>query len=62
MYVTEAKRQLFGYVDIDMLAGPTELVVIANRYSNADYVVADLEAQMERTWEVCQFCSVPPSN
>ncbi len=47
MYVTEAKRQLFGYVDIDMLAGPTELVIIANRHSNVDYVVADLEAQME---------------
>jgi len=47
MYVTEAKRQLFGYVDIDMLAGPTELVVIANRYSNTDFVVADLDAQME---------------
>lgn len=46
-YVTEAKRQLFGYVDIDMLAGPTELVVIANRYSNPEYVIADLEAQME---------------
>ena len=47
MYVTEAKRQLFGYVGIDMLAGPTELVVIANRYSDPDFVVADLEAQME---------------
>jgi len=47
MYVTEAKRQLFGYVDIDMLAGPTELVVIANRHSNPDYVLADLEAQLE---------------
>lgn len=47
IYVTEAKRQLFGYVDIDMLAGPTELVVIANRYSNPEYVIADLEAQME---------------
>jgi histidinol dehydrogenase len=47
MYVTEAKRQLFGYVDIDMLAGPTELVVIANRYSNLEFVIADLEAQME---------------
>ncbi len=47
IFVTEAKRQLFGYVDIDMLAGPTELVVIANRHSNVDYVVADLEAQME---------------
>ncbi len=47
MFVTEAKRQLFGYVDIDMLAGPTELVIIANRHSNPDYVVADLEAQLE---------------
>ncbi len=47
MYVTEAKRQLFGYVDIDMLAGPTEVVIIANRHSNEDYVVADLEAQLE---------------
>lgn len=47
MYVTEAKRQLFGYVDIDMLAGPSELVVIANRSSNPEYVIADMEAQME---------------
>lgn len=46
-YVTEAKRQLFGYVDIDMLAGPTELLVIANRHSNPDFVVADLESQIE---------------
>ncbi|MBN1869630.1 MAG: histidinol dehydrogenase [Candidatus Omnitrophica bacterium] len=47
MYVTEAKRQLFGYVDIDMLAGPTELVIIANRYSNPNFIMADLEAQSE---------------
>lgn len=47
MYVTEAKRQLYGYVDIDMLAGPSELIVIANRYSNPEYVVADLEGQIE---------------
>ncbi len=46
-YVTEAKRQLFGYVDIDMLAGPTELVVIANRHSDPDFVVADFESQLE---------------
>jgi len=46
-YVTEAKRQLFGYVDIDMLAGPTELVVIANRYSNPNFVIADLKSQSE---------------
>ncbi|MFC1703980.1 histidinol dehydrogenase [Candidatus Omnitrophota bacterium] len=47
IYVTEAKRQLYGFVDIDMLAGPTELVVIANRYSNPKYVIADLAAQSE---------------
>ncbi|MBI5872773.1 MAG: histidinol dehydrogenase [Candidatus Omnitrophica bacterium] len=46
-YVTEAKRQVFGYCDIDMLAGPTELVVIANRNSCADFVLSDLAAQAE---------------
>ncbi len=46
-FVTEAKRQVFGYVDIDMLAGPTELVVIANNYCNINYVLSDLAAQAE---------------
>lgn len=47
IYVSEAKRQVFGYVDIDMIAGPTELVIIANRYSDPKLVVADLRAQAE---------------
>ncbi len=47
IFVTEAKRQVFGYVDIDMLAGPTELVIIANKYSNPLFVKADLLAQAE---------------
>jgi histidinol dehydrogenase len=47
IYVTEAKRQVFGYVDIDMVAGPTELVIIANRYSNPHFIAADLKAQAE---------------
>ena len=46
-YVTEAKRQVFGYCDIDMLAGPTEVVIIANRFSNINFIKADLEAQAE---------------
>ncbi len=46
-YVTEAKRQLFGYVDIDMLAGPSEIAIIANRYSNTAFIKSDLEAQSE---------------
>lgn len=47
LYVTEAKRQVFGAVDIDMLAGPTELVVIANQNSEMSYVLSDLNAQAE---------------
>jgi len=47
IYVSEAKRQVFGLVDIDMIAGPTELVIIANRYSNPEYIIADLKAQAE---------------
>lgn len=47
VYVSEAKRQVFGYVDIDMIAGPTELVIIANRFSDPKFVIADLLAQAE---------------
>ena len=47
IYVSEAKRQVFGMVDIDMIAGPTELVVIANRFSDPKFIVADLCAQGE---------------
>jgi len=47
IYVSEAKRQVFGYVDIDMIAGPTELVIIANRFSDPKFVIADLRAQAE---------------
>jgi histidinol dehydrogenase len=46
-FVTEAKRQLFGKVDIDMLAGPSEVVIIASRGANVEYIAADLEAQIE---------------
>lgn len=46
-YVTEAKRQIYGFCDIDMLAGPSEIAIIANQYSNPDYVIADLRAQSE---------------
>jgi len=46
-FVTEAKRQVFGQVDIDMLAGPSEVVIIAGKDANVDYIIADLEAQIE---------------
>jgi len=47
VYVSEAKRQVFGAVDIDMIAGPTELVIIANRLSDPKFVISDLRAQAE---------------
>ncbi|MEA3305716.1 MAG: histidinol dehydrogenase, partial [Candidatus Omnitrophota bacterium] len=46
-YVNEAKRQVFGYCGIDMIAGPSEVVVLANQHSNFEYVKADLLAQAE---------------
>jgi len=47
IFVSEAKRQVFGFVDIDMLAGPSEVVVIADDSANPEYVAADLAAQSE---------------
>lgn len=46
-YVAEAKRQVFGYCDIDMIAGPSEVVILANDHSDPDFVAADLLAQSE---------------
>jgi len=46
-YVTEAKRQVFGNCGIDMLAGPTEVVIIANKHSDIRFIKADLDAQSE---------------
>jgi histidinol dehydrogenase len=46
-YVTEAKRQVFGFVDVDMVAGPSEVAVIADFEANPDYVTCDLLAQSE---------------
>ena len=46
-YVAEAKRQVFGFTDVDTVAGPSEIAVIANRSSNAQYVIADLLGETE---------------
>jgi len=46
-YVTAAKMRLVGEVGIDMTAGPTELVVIADETSDVSFVQADLDAQQE---------------
>lgn len=46
-YVAAAKRQVFGTVGIDMIAGPSEVVVLADETGNPDWIAADLLAQAE---------------
>jgi histidinol dehydrogenase len=46
-YVAEAKRQVFGRVGIDMIAGPSEIVVVADRDQDPEWVAADLLSQAE---------------
>lgn len=46
-WVAEAKRQLYGTVGIDMVAGPSEIVVIADRDNDPDWIAADLLSQAE---------------
>jgi len=48
-FVTEAKRQVFGEVGIDMPAGPSEVVVISDGSTNPDWLAADLRAQAEHS-------------
>ena len=46
-YVAEAKRQVYGRVSIDMIAGPSEILVVADAAANPVYVAADLLSQAE---------------
>lgn len=46
-WVAEAKRQLYGVVGIDMVAGPSEILVIADKYNDPEWIAADLLSQAE---------------
>ncbi len=46
-FVAEAKRQVFGMVSIDMIAGPSEILVVADESANPRYLAADLLSQAE---------------
>ncbi len=46
-YVTEAKRQIIGRVRIDMIAGPSEVLIIADDYADPSFIAADMLAQAE---------------
>jgi len=47
IYVNTAKRLVYGYCDIDMFAGPSEIMVVADKTANAKFVAADLLSQAE---------------
>lgn len=49
MFVTLAKREIFGYAGIDMLAGPSEVLIIADDRANPSFVASDLLSQAEHT-------------
>ncbi len=46
-YVAAAKREVFGFVGIDMIAGPTEVVIVADRTADPEWIAADLLSQAE---------------
>ena len=59
-YVAEAKRQVFGQVGIDMIAGPSEVLVVADGTTPADWIAMDLFAQAEHD-EAAQAILISPS-
>ncbi|MEO5355883.1 MAG: histidinol dehydrogenase [Nitrospirae bacterium YQR-1] len=47
MYVAEAKKQVFGVVDIDMIAGPSEILIVSDEGGDPEFIAADLLSQAE---------------
>ena len=61
-FVSAAKREVFGQVDIDMIAGPSEVVILATAESNPRFIAADMLSQAEHDQYACSICftdSVP---
>lgn len=55
-YVTEAKRQVSGRVRIDMIAGPSEVLIVADETADADFIAADMLAQAEHDPQALAMC------
>ncbi len=60
IYVATAKKQVFGHCNIDMIAGPSEILVVADDSANPDFVAADLLSQAEHD-ELASAILVTPS-
>lgn len=61
-FVAEAKRQVYGTVGIDMLAGPTEVFIIADGTAHPDWVAADMLAQAEHDPDAQAVLATPDEN
>lgn len=59
MYVTLAKKILFGLIDIDSIAGPSEVMILADKSSNLEYIVHDFFAQSEHSDDAQSVLLVP---
>jgi histidinol dehydrogenase len=55
-YVSAAKREVFGQVDVDMIAGPSEVVIMATAESNPRFIAADMLSQAEHDPTACAIC------
>jgi len=56
IYVTLAKKAVFGDVDIDGLAGPTEVLILADGYANSRFIASDLLSQAEHAPDALAVC------
>ena len=59
IYVALAKRMVFGLVDIDMIAGPSEILVVADDSAHPDFIAADLLSQAEHDEEAVPIMVTP---
>ena len=59
IYVATAKREVFGLVDIDMIAGPSEILIVSDGTTNPDWVAMDLFSQAEHD-ELAQSILISP--
>jgi histidinol dehydrogenase len=55
-YVAAAKQEVFGQVDVDMIAGPSEVVILATAESNPRFIAADMLSQAEHDESACAIC------
>ncbi len=59
IFVALAKRRVFGVVDIDMIAGPSEILIVADHSANPAYIAADLLSQAEHDEEAIPILVTP---